>query len=143
MEVDSLTNSASIIAGFASAVLVFRLQREIQMRDRGEITWIARADWLLIVSALASLLLVILPFSLPLLPSRSALPLAQSALSLSVVFLSGYLFAILAHYRLILRGSRRGPRENPEPAERAIVWITVSIGLIVFVISMYCGVSAS
>jgi hypothetical protein len=143
MEVDSLTNSASIIAGFASAALVFRLQREIQMEDQAEITWVPRADWLLIVSALASLLLVILPFSLPLLPSMSALLLAQSALSLSVVLLFGYLFAILAHYRLILGRSRSGPRENPEPAERVIFWITVSIGFIVFVISMYCGVSAS
>jgi len=38
-------------------------------------------------------------------------------------------FAILSHYRLLLGSKRRGPRENPEPAERWIVWAASLAGL--------------
>jgi hypothetical protein len=50
----------------------------------------------------------------------------SAATTAAVVLTFGYVPTILAHYRLILRGRRRGPRKNPEPPER---WLAVTWGL--------------
>jgi hypothetical protein len=125
----SLVTVASIIASFGVAMLVFRLQRELEMKAKGEINWIPYADGLYILAALSALLLVILPILFGT-KSRIALCIARAATCLSVFFLAGYIPSILAHYRLILGGGRTGPRTNPESAERVCVWVIVGVALI-------------
>jgi hypothetical protein len=56
---------------------------------------------------------------------------ATIASGYSVILVAGYVFAILAHYRLILSEGRTGPRDNPEPSERLIIKISIIVGSIV------------
>jgi hypothetical protein len=126
----------SIIAAFGAATLPVRLQREIEMARRREITWIPWAERLVLCATLLSLVGVIIPLLL-FEPTQLSLTTAKAATLLSVVFLAGYVPAILAHYRLMWSGGRSGPRENPEPSERFVVWITVSIGLFLSIITFF------
>ena len=129
----TITTVASIISGFGVAMLFFRIQRELHMDERKEQIWIPWADWLLVAATLISLLAVLLP--LVMLPgSSAALKIAIAACGASIVLVAGYVFAILAHYRLLWGKGRSGPRDNPEPAERALVYVTVLISTMCFVI---------
>jgi hypothetical protein len=120
----TLSTIASVIAAFGAAMLFFRVQREISMSERGEINWIPVADWLLVVATIVSLLLVIVPLTIcdPGTTFFKVVPAASCAGS--AILLAGYPFAVLAHYRFILRGKRAGARTNPEPPEAWIVAVT-------------------
>ena len=50
----TLAGVASVIAAFGAAMLFFRVQREITMREQDERNWIPWADWLLVVATLVS-----------------------------------------------------------------------------------------
>jgi peptidoglycan/LPS O-acetylase OafA/YrhL len=58
---ETLATVASVIAGFGSAMLAFRLEREVEGQEQGQRAWIPWADWLLIAAILLSLAAVILP----------------------------------------------------------------------------------
>jgi hypothetical protein len=49
----------------------------------------------------------------------------------------GYIFAILAHYRFLLGKERKGPRTNPEPAEKFVIIITTVTCIGVFIVSFF------
>ena len=126
----TLATIASIISGFGVTALVFRIQRELEMARRGEQTWITWADRLLIGAVLISLLLVVLPLaSFP--GSPRILKLAASMCSASTVLVGGYIPSILAHYRLAFGRNRVGLRDNPEPAERVWVYVTILLSVAV------------
>jgi uncharacterized membrane protein len=129
----TLSTVASITSGFGVAMLFFRIQRELQMGERDEIVWIPQADWLLIAATLVSLLLVILPLVSLDLRNTSLINLPAAACSASSMLLAGYILSILAHYRLLFGRKRSGPRENPEPAERILVWITIVLAAVIFI----------
>jgi hypothetical protein len=109
MNSSDLITVASIIAGFGVTVMMFRLQRELQISDenwkqRGEgsqaatvPTWIPPADYLVIVAIIVSLLGGVLP----LLISRDAIRLSSTACAAATILLAGYVPSILAHYRFI------------------------------------------
>lgn len=104
------------------------------MAQKGERTWIPLADCLLILAVIFSLFLVILPL---ILTSHSSLfigKLARAGCSASTVVLGGYIPSILAHYRLIFGNKRKGPRVNPEPAEKAWIVITILSAIVIFVV---------
>ena len=124
---------ASVIAGFGSAMLVFRIQRELQMASKNERNWIPWADRLLIAAILGCLIFVLFPLvsGIPSEPIR--MRVASAACASAVVLLTGYVPAILAHYRLFLGGSRCGPRDNPEPAERWLTLLFVALAAATFV----------
>ena len=128
---------AAIIAGFGSAMLFFRIERELRMSEEGEVTWIPWADWLLVAGTLVSLLLVIFPIvGLKSRPSLLAsLPMAGCAAT--SIMVAGYIFGILAHYRLLFGKGRTGPRDNPEPAERWIVILSVVFAIAVFLLVLF------
>lgn len=124
---------ATLIATSGVAVLVFRVGREVAVEiDKGP-TWIPWADRLVIAATLSALLFGVLPFVSGVVSTSAAIPLAMASSSSSVVLLLGYVFAILAHYRLILHGSRTGPRVNPEPPERWLTWVTAWAAFFTFV----------
>src|SRR6266446_3539797 len=120
-----LATVASIIAGFGAAMLAFRLEREVNAADEGETIWIAWADWLIIAATLVCLV-GLLPIVSGMGTSPGRIRFTSAATTAAVVLTFGYVPTILAHYRLILRGRRRGPRKNPEPPER---WLAVAWGL--------------
>ncbi len=134
---ETLATIASVIGGFAVSMLVFRISRELKMKEKGEPNWIPCADWLMIGAALLSLVCVILP--LVAVPHTSAFHnlIPPAACAAAAVLVAGYVFAILAHYRLILRGKRRGLRDNPERPEGIIVCVTVLVAISVGVWTLF------
>jgi hypothetical protein len=132
-----LADIASIIAGFGSAMLFFRIERELRMGERNEVTWIPWADRLLVSATLISLLLVIFP--LVTLSSRPGIleNLPAAGCSAVSIMVAGYIFGILAHYRLIFGKNRSGPRDNPEPAERRLVLLAAALAAVAFCVVLF------
>ncbi|MCA8292143.1 hypothetical protein [Burkholderia vietnamiensis] len=107
-----------------------RMQREHTMQELGEPNWIPWADWLLILAGLVSLMLVILPTVAARPESAIGRVVPATFCAVSSVLVAGYTPAILAHYRLLWRGERKGPRDNPEPAERRTVICTIALAVL-------------
>jgi hypothetical protein len=128
----TLTTIASIVSGFGIAMLFFRIQRELQMHERLEAKWIPWADRLLIAATLISLLLVIFPLVAFSATSTVVLRFASAACAAASLMVAGYVFGILAHYRLLFGKQREGPRDNPEPAEKVIVYAVIAAALLAF-----------
>jgi hypothetical protein len=129
-DVSTLAIVASIIAGFGGLMLSFRIQRELQMHEELEARWIPWADRLLIAATLVALLLVLLPLlACSNRPGRLA-ELPAAACAAAVVMFAGYILSILAHYRIILRFGRSGPRRNPEPAEKWLVLLAAALAVL-------------
>lgn len=124
-----LATLAGLIVAFATPLILFRIQRELDMHERGEITWIPWADWLLILASVACLVGVLLPLAMGLHSSAVVLNACAAILAASIALVAGYIFSILAHYRLILSFGRSGPRTNPEPSEVVLIVLTVALAL--------------
>jgi hypothetical protein len=127
----TLATIASIISGFGIAMLFFRIQRELQMHEQLEVNWIPWADRLLITATLISLLLVIFPL-VTFGTTSSVLGFASAACAAATLMVAGYVPGILAHYRLFLGSQRKGPRKNPEPAEKVVVLAVIAAALLAF-----------
>lgn len=125
----SLVTIASIISAFGAVVLLFRIPRELYMRAKKELNWIPWADQLLFCATMVSLFLVIIPVVLIRSPQSAWSVLPKTAAVVASTLAGGYIPAILAHYRLILGKNRSGPRTNPEPGEKLVVWITALVAL--------------
>lgn len=133
-DASTLATIASIISAFGVSMLFFRIQREIQMQTSGEIVWLPLADWLLVIATLICLLLVILPITF-----NVGNDLAAAGSAAATVMVAGYVFAILAHYRIffgrrfiVFGEKRKGPRTNPEPSELGFVMISIAVACLVF-----------
>ncbi len=135
-EESTLATVATIIAAFGTAMLFFRIQRELEMQRSGETIWIPWADGLIVLSTLISLVLVVLPL---IIASNVAgtLMVASTACAAAVVLVAGYPFAILAHYRIIMGGGRTGLRDNPEPAERTCVIVTIGLAVLAALVTLW------
>ena len=125
---------ASILTGFCISVFMFRIQRELGVRDRHPNwpNWLAWADYLIIASIVASVLLVIVPLVAVPAPSRVIYSVAAGSCAAASILLLAYPFAILDHYRIEIGAWRTKQGESPharhkgEPIERIIV-ITAGI----------------
>jgi peptidoglycan biosynthesis protein MviN/MurJ (putative lipid II flippase) len=122
---------ASILTGFCISVFMFRIQRELRVRDRHPDwpNWLAWADYLIVATIVLSVVLVILPLVAMPTPSHAIYSVAAGACAAASLLLLAYPFAILDHYRIEI-GARRGEepqaRHKGEPIERIIV-ITAGI----------------
>jgi hypothetical protein len=140
LDIGSVTGVAALIAGFGLTVLLFRVQRELQVREeairRGEapINWIPWADRLLLSAIVISVLAILVLLAFP--SSKQALRVARAACAAALVVVPGYIPSILAHYRLIIGRKHTGLRDNPEPAEKAWVMAIVAGG---FAVALYIG----
>jgi hypothetical protein len=132
-DASTLATIASVISGFGVAMLFFRIQRELSMHEQLEVNWIPWADRLLIGATLISLFLVVVPLVALRATSLFKGRLPSAACAAASIMVGGYVLAILAHYRLFLGRHRRGPRSNPEPAEAAVVCVTLAVALFFFV----------
>ena len=125
---------ASILTGFSISVFMFRIQRELGVRDRHPDwpNWLAWADYLIIASITLSVLLVILPLVAFPEPGRVMYSIAAGSCAASSLLLLAYPFAILDHYRIEIgtwrtkRGEHPQARHKGEPIERIIV-VTAAI----------------
>ena len=106
---DVLVTAASIIAGFGSAVIAFRLERELDIEEknvdrpshRKERHWIPVSDWLVVIASVGALCFVVAPLVAIPSPSDTTIRLASAVCSATAIMLAGYIPSILAHYHFI------------------------------------------
>lgn len=137
IDIGPLVAVAMGVVGFGFLVLIFRIQREIQMREMGETVWLAFCDWLAVIATVVSLLFAVLPLLLSDPAAQGRLPIA--AVAMGVVLTVGWIPAALAHYRIGLGGGRSGPRSNPEPIEGRLVVVFLLLGIVVFAATYFTG----
>jgi len=131
-----LATVASIISAFGAAMLFFRIQRELKVTQQNEDIWIPWADWLLIAATVTSLILVILPIVTLGPESKLVMKVSIAGCSASTALVAGYIFSVLAHYRLLFGKNRLGARENPEPAEKVLVRVTIVVAVLLFIVAL-------
>jgi uncharacterized membrane protein YidH (DUF202 family) len=132
---------ASILSGFSISVFMFRIQRELQVRDKHPDwpNWLAWADYLVIATVVLSLVLVVLPLTAFPEPTEFVFSIAAGTGAATSLLLLAYPFAILDHYRIEIGAWRLGRGESPEtrhkgePLEKAIVIIASVIAVLAFV----------
>ena len=125
VEPGALATIASIVAALGTAMLFFRSQREL-LGSPQSIPW---AERLLLCATLSSLWLVLLPLVALNHASPWVAALERAACAASTIMVSGYVFAILGHYRSL--GS--GPGRSAESSERLCVWVTLAAAAAAFV----------
>src|SRR5262245_16859809 len=83
---------ASILSGFCISVFMFRVQRELRVRDRSpdEPNWLAWADYLVMAAVVISLALVILPLVAIPEPSRFVFSIAAASCGAASILLLAY-----------------------------------------------------
>jgi hypothetical protein len=118
-----IISASAIIAGFGVTAIMFRVQRELYVREvlNIKILWLAWADYLI----LASVALAVFGATVPMLAvpnaPRPLVSVAASSCVAALFLLAGYVPSILAHYRIQLGAEREGPRDMGEPVERRFV----------------------
>lgn len=123
---------AAIIVGFGLTVIMFRVQRELDVQENRPKwpTWLAWSDYLIIVSVALALCFAIIPLlALPPL-TRLTEALASAACVGAVILQAGYIPGILAHYRIEIGSDRKGDRDKGEPAEKWIVRVSFTVAAI-------------
>lgn len=131
---------ASILSGFSISVLMFRLQRELAVRERHPDwpNWLAWADYLVIATVVLSVLLVVVPLVAFSEPTEFVFSIAAGTCAATSLLLLAYPFAILDHYGIEIGGWRRKAGDNVEirhkgePIERMVVVIASLIAAVVF-----------
>jgi hypothetical protein len=132
---------ASILSGFSISVFMFRIQRELRVRDEHPDwpNWLAWADYLVIATIVLSLTLVVLPLVAVAEPSEALLAVAGASCAAASLLLLAYPFAILDHYRIEIgvwrtrSGERPEMRRKGEPIEKIIVIVATAIAAITFI----------
>ena len=138
---DVLVTAASIIAGFGSAVIAFRLERELNIeakneerpKHRKERHWIPVSDWLVVIASVGALCFVVAPLVATPSPSDNTVRLASAVCSAAAIMLAGYIPSILAHYHFIYGLTKE--RTNPTFWEGAFVLLTLVAALMTFIIA--------
>ena len=114
---------ASILSGFGVTVLMFRIQRELDVREKHPDwpNWLAWADYLVLGAVLLSLLFVVLPIVAMSEPGGRTLDVAAAGCAAAAILLAAYPFAILDHYRIVIGATRTGDSGKGEPIEKFLV----------------------
>ena len=120
---------ASLLSGFGITVFMFRIQRELQVRQQHPNwpNWLAWADYLVIGTIVISVLLVVLPLIAVPEPSAFLYSIAAGGCAAAAILQLAYPFAILDHYRIEIgawrtaRGEAPSERHKGEPIEKIIV----------------------
>src|SRR5262249_18907238 len=131
---------ASILSGFGISVFMFRIQRELRVRDANprSPSWLAWADYLILSAIVLSLLLVVLPLMAIAEPGRLVFSIAAGSCAAAALLVTAYPFAILDHYRIEIgtwrtrEGERPQERHKSEPIERMIVLGAAILAAIAF-----------
>jgi len=83
---------ASILTGFCISVFMFRIQRELSVRDRHPDwpNWLAWADYLIVATIVLSVIGVILPLVAVPTPSRTSFSVAAASCAAASLLLLAY-----------------------------------------------------
>jgi hypothetical protein len=145
----TLVTAASLIAGFGSALIAFRLQRELDIEEKNEQRpahlreqhWFPASDWLIVASNLAALCLVVVPLVALESPSRRLVRFCSATCCAAAIMLAGYIPSILAHYRFLVGLTEE--RSNPTFWEGIFLALTVVAALAAFAVVLQVAESAS
>jgi hypothetical protein len=126
---------AAMIFGFGIVVIMFRVQRELWAQETHPKwpLWTSWADWLILWSVPLGCLAILSLLSFPWM--RPIMAVAAALCASAVVLQTGYIPAVMAHYRIFFGKRRRAdnvPREAGEPSERVLVILTAVVALLVF-----------
>ncbi|MGW1716020.1 hypothetical protein [Streptomyces sp. NPDC002156] len=95
-DLGSLWTAAGVVSGFQVTGFALRINREIDVSGKGDITWLPPADILNLLSIAVTMLGV---FVAPVL-GIGGTTVPVKAFGLSVLLLAGYPFALAGHYDL-------------------------------------------
>ena len=131
---------AALLSGFSVTVFMFRIQRELQVRQQHPTwpNWLAWADYLVIGTIVISVLLVVLPLMAVSEPGARLYAIAAGGCAAAGILQLAYPFAILDHYRIEIgnwrtrRGERPTERHKGEPVEKIIVVVAAVAAAIAF-----------
>ena len=112
--ITSCLTIASLFIVLALALLAFRIWRERELRRRNPAWsgWLAKADYLILMPIVLSLLFVVLPFLTISNPTTLMLTIAQGSCAASATLLATYPLAIIDRYRTETGGERRREGAN-------------------------------
>lgn len=113
INISELWPAAGILLGLQAASFSWRIQQEVAVADKDDITWLPPADYVNLLAMLVSLLGVFLLPAVGLVDQR----FAQMAFGLVALLFVGHAFALAAHYELYSRGRKRSMRYFP-PQEK-------------------------
>jgi hypothetical protein len=134
LSTESYLTVASILSGFGITVLMFRVQRELTLKDKKppKVTRLAWADYLVLAATTLSLILVVLPLLLLRNVPEICVSLSSASCAAASILLAGYPFAIIDHYHIEWK-KRSGHGLKGEPGERIIVKTAAALAVLVFV----------
>lgn len=125
---------AALIVGFAVTVIMFRVQRElwVQERDPKWPNWLSWSDYLIVPSVILAIIALVVLLAIPGITQHRRAFAAASCVA-AIILQAGYIPGILAHYRIEIGRHRTADREKGEPAEKVIVYVSVSLATLVFI----------
>jgi len=126
VELKDIWTAAGVLLGFQITVFVMRLQREIAVGDRGDLTWLVPTDYLNLAG------IVVLSFGVFVIPlvETGGQVFALRAFGLAVIFFVGYVFGLAGHYELF---NPRTSRSHPFwPLQEKIALLVVAVCCILY-----------
>jgi hypothetical protein len=126
---------AGLISGFGVTVFMFRIQRELQVRNQHPDwpNWLAWADYLVLGAIVIAIVFVVQPLMFFQEPGVRVYAFARGGCAAASLLMLAYPFAILDHYRIeigawrIARGEKPTARHKGEPIEKVIT-IVAALG---------------
>ena len=115
---------AGILIGLQIAAFTWRVSREIDVAERGDINWLPPAD---IMNLFAMVVAFLGIFVLPLTGMKNP-KIPQLSLGLSIILFAGYPFALAGHYDLYTKGPRSYAYATRQ--EKLAVLLTIILALI-------------
>ncbi|MFJ8212113.1 hypothetical protein [Streptomyces sp. NPDC096033] len=128
LDLEKLWTAAGVLAGLQVTGFTLRINREIEMGGKGDLTWLPLADTLNLVSLAVTMLGV---FLAPILGISGA-SAALKAFGLSVLLLAGYPFALASHYEMFNPRTRRTMTYCPR--QERIVLSMVAVAVVAYVV---------
>lgn len=120
-----------ILLGFQVALFKWRLEREAEVGDKGDIPWLVPADYLSIVGMLAFVFgTILLPLSDIVSPR-----FARGAFGLGTLLFLGQALGLAGHYQLFNRRKTRQFVWFPTQ-EKIVIGLTVLVSLLYMYLSM-------
>jgi hypothetical protein len=113
IDVTSIWTAAGVLLGFQLSVIRWRVDREREMEAADELVWLPPCEYLNLLSMGSTAVGV---FVLPAL-GVVGIEFLRHSFALSILFLSGYSFAIFGHYQLFRHSLPRPrfPRQEKIP----------------------------